>query len=117
MSCIKMTVETGGKVLASWGQVWKGAGASLGKMFIKVNFILFKIFKLYLFTFTISKLQIQTTCKIVELIEAGSIETCLFIPNIQYYSHDIKIYNNYKITEINITIQNTPNCKNVVIEK
>ena len=33
--------------------------------------------KLYLFTFTINKLQIQTTCKIVELIVAGSMETCL----------------------------------------
>ena len=27
-------------------------------------------------------------------------ETCL-LPNIQYYSNDIKIYNNYEITEIN----------------
>ena len=34
--------------------------------------------KLYLFTFTINKLQIQTTCKIVELIEAGNMEKCLF---------------------------------------
>ena len=33
--------------------------------------------KLYLFTFTMNKLQIQTTCKIAELIEAGSMETCL----------------------------------------
>ena len=33
--------------------------------------------KLYLFTFTINKLQIQTTCKIVQLIVAGSMETCL----------------------------------------
>ena len=71
-----------------------------------MNFILFKIFKLYLFTFTKNKLQIQTTCKIAELIEAGSMETCL-LPNIQYYSHDIKIYNNYEITEINITIMNS----------
>ena len=33
--------------------------------------------RLYLFTFTINKLQIQTTCKIAELIKAGSMETCL----------------------------------------
>ena len=37
-----------------------------------------------------NKLQIQTTCKIAELIEAGSAETCL-LPNIQYFSNDIKI--------------------------
>ena len=55
--------------------------------------------KLYLYTFTINKLQIQTTCKIAELIEAGSMETCL-LPNIQYYSNDVKIYNKYEITEI-----------------
>ena len=36
-----------------------------------------KQLKPYLFTFTINKLQIQTTCKIVELIEAGGMETCL----------------------------------------
>ena len=48
--------------------------------------------KLYLYTFTINKLQIQTTCKIAELIEAGSMETCL-LPNIQYFSNDIRIYN------------------------
>ena len=54
----------------------------------------------YLFTFTINKLQIQTTCKIAALIEAGSMETCL-LPNIQNYSNEIKIYNNYGITEIN----------------
>ena len=55
--------------------------------------------KLYLFTFTVNKLQIQTTCKIAELIKAGTMETCL-LPNIQYYSNDIKIY---EITEINYT--------------
>ena len=33
--------------------------------------------KLYLFAFTINKLQIQTTCKIAELIEVGSMKTCL----------------------------------------
>ena len=58
-----------------------------------------KQLKLYLFTFTINKLQIQTTCKIASLIEAGRMETCL-LPNIQYYSNDIKIY---EITEINYT--------------
>ena len=58
--------------------------------------------KLYLFTFTINKLQIQTTCKIAELIEAGSMETCL-LPSIQYFSNDITIYNNYKITIITCT--------------
>ena len=58
---------------------------------------LFLLLKLYLFTFTINKLQIQTSCKIAELIKAGSIETYL-LPNIQYYSNDIKIYNNYKIS-------------------
>ena len=42
--------------------------------------------KLYLFTFTINKLQIQTTCKIVELIEAGSMcnmtlnSQCITVP-------------------------------------
>ena len=40
---------------------------------------------LYLFTITINKLQIQTTCKIAELIEAGSMETSLL------HSNDIKI--------------------------
>ena len=40
---------------------------------------------LYLFTITINKLQIQTTCKIAELIEAGSMETSLL------RSNDIKI--------------------------
>ena len=40
---------------------------------------------LYLSTITINKLQIQTTCKIAELIEAGSMETCLL------HSNDIKI--------------------------
>ena len=54
----------------------------------------------YLFTFTINKLQIQTTCKIAALIEPGSMETCLLL-NIQNYSNEIKIYNNYGITEIN----------------
>ena len=54
----------------------------------------------YLFTFTINKLQIQTTCKIAVLIEVDSMETCL-LPNIQNYSNEIKIYNNYGITEIN----------------
>ena len=34
------------------------------------------------------------------LIEAGRMETCL-LPNIQYYSNEIKIYNNYGLTEIN----------------
>ena len=58
--------------------------------------------KLYLFTFTINILQIQTTCKIAELIEAGSMETCL-LPNIQYFSNDITIYNNYEITIITCT--------------
>ena len=58
--------------------------------------------KLYLFTFTINKLQIQTTCKIAELIEAGSTETCL-LPSIQYFSNDITIYNNYEITIITCT--------------
>ena len=48
--------------------------------------------KLYLFTFTINKLQIQTTCKIVELIEAGNMEKCL-LPNMHYYSNDIKKQN------------------------
>ena len=51
--------------------------------------------KLYLFTMTINKLQIQTTCKIAELIEAGSMETCLL------HSNDIKIHNNYEIKESN----------------
>ena len=58
--------------------------------------------KLYLFTFTINILQIQTTCKIAELIEAGSMETCV-LPNIQYFSNDITIYNNYEITIITCT--------------
>ena len=58
--------------------------------------------KLYLFTFTINILQIQTTCKIAELIEAGSMETCL-LPSIQYFSNDITIYNNYEITIITCT--------------
>ena len=58
--------------------------------------------KLYLFTFTINKLQIQTTCKIAELIEAGSMETCL-LPSIQYFPNDITIYNNYEITIITCT--------------
>ena len=58
--------------------------------------------KLYLFTFTINILQIQTTCKTAELIEAGSMETCL-LPNIQYFSNDITIYNNYEITIITCT--------------
>ena len=40
---------------------------------------------LYLFTITINKLQIQTTCKIAKLIEAGSMETSLL------HSNDIKI--------------------------
>ena len=40
---------------------------------------------LYLFTITINKLQIQTTGKIAELIEAGSMETSLL------HSNDIKI--------------------------
>ena len=40
---------------------------------------------LYLLTVAINKLQIQTTCKIAELIEAGSMETCLL------HSNDIKI--------------------------
>ena len=40
---------------------------------------------LYLFTITINKLQIQTTCKMAELIEAGSMETSLL------HSNDIKI--------------------------
>ena len=40
---------------------------------------------LYLFTITINKLQVQTTCKIAELIEAGSMETSLL------HSNDIKI--------------------------
>ena len=56
--------------------------------------------KLLFVYFTINKLQIQTTCKIAALIEAGRMETCL-LPNIQYYSNEIKIYNNYGITEIN----------------
>ena len=58
--------------------------------------------KLYLFKFTINKLQIQTTCRIEELIEAGSMDTCL-LPSIQYFSNDITIYNNYKITIITCT--------------
>ena len=40
---------------------------------------------LCLFTITINKLQIQTTCKIAELIEAGNMEKCLL------HSNDIKI--------------------------
>ena len=44
-----------------------------------------KTMNLYLFTITINKLQIQTTCKIAELIEAGSMETSLL------HSNDIKI--------------------------
>ena len=58
--------------------------------------------KLYLFTFTINILQIQTTCKIAELIEAGSMETCP-LPNTQYFSNDITIYDNYEITIITCT--------------
>ena len=58
--------------------------------------------KLYLFTFTINILQIQTTCKIAKLIEAGSMERCL-LPNIQYFSNDITICNNYEITIITCT--------------
>ena len=55
--------------------------------------------KLYLFTFTINKLQIQTTCKIAELIESGSLRRVYYI--IQSYSNDIKMYNNYEIIKIN----------------
>ena len=62
--------------------------------------------KLYLYTFTINKLQIQTTCKIAELIEAGSMETCL-LPNIQYYSNDIRIYSIITKLQRLITIMNS----------
>ena len=51
-----------------------------------MNFILFEIFKLYLFTFTINKLQIQYT--------------------ILFSWHKDILNNNYDITEIN-TIMNS----------
>ena len=62
--------------------------------------------KLYLYTFTINKLQIQTTCKIAELIEAGSMETCL-LTNIQYFSNDIRIYNIITKLQRLMTIMNS----------
>ena len=58
--------------------------------------------ELYLFTFTINELQIQTTCKIAELIE--QVVWRRVYCNIQYYSNDIKIYNNYEITVSGIRI-------------
>ena len=62
--------------------------------------------KLYLYTFTINKLQIQTTCKIAELIEAGSMETCL-LSNRQYFSNDIRIYNIITKLQRLMTIMNS----------
>ena len=61
-----------------------------------------KQLKLYLFTFTINKLQIQTTCKIVELFEAGSMETCL-LPIPLWHCFDVALLNLfYNILQNNV---------------
>ena len=55
----------------AWSLTSNGLSVSAHKTFFYIQK------KNYLSTFTINKLQLLTTCKIAELIEAGSMETCL----------------------------------------